>query len=286
MDVIRKLAHSALLICAFSFSIISQINPEPRLVNEIPFRLPECDFGAQLDQFIIDLQNEPSSKGKIIMYKGLNVLPAQIESQGLFSLRVMKMHFRLRGTDTKRIEIERVGYRKEQLMEFWIVPKGAEPPSAKNLLPKPEMPRDKTFLFDQREFIPPFGDELHELLTQKVRSEVYPDTELEEDEDSKYYWLSESFAKVLREDSSLAGEIIFYVDVERYDLPKVRERINQGKERILKKDGITPDRIKISFGGYREYPQIEFWIVHPSDSAPNASPHERPKEDSEADQSK
>jgi hypothetical protein len=125
------------------------------------------------------------------------------------------------------------------------------------------------------------------LLLPKMKGELNTDEDFDfkadgENEEkiykeNKFFWLSDSYGKTLKANTKLYGEIIFYVDDTRLDTAKIREMIQEGKDKIISETKILPDRIKITFGGYREFIQADFWIVSYDDKQPVPTPEERPE---------
>lgn len=248
----------------------------------------EDDMGARIDNFFIQLQNNPEAKGKIIIYKGLDVLPGKYENQNWWVSRAIQNHIFFRGFDKSRIEIVETGYRDKRITELWLVPKNADSPKPNKLKPKPKLPKSKTFLYDNKYLVPLyFESEPHHLLLASVIAEndAVEDSYskgLESDmkkfyEENKFFWLSDSYGKTLKANPKLYGEIIFYADDTRLDTAKIREMIQEGKDKIISETKILPDRIKITFGGYRGFIQADFWIVSYNDKQPVPTPEEQPE---------
>lgn len=90
------------------------------------------DEKARLDNFAIQLQNEPSAQGYIIAYD-----PRPVEAQAR-ATRAKDLMVSYYGFDPGRIVTVNGGYRKNREVELWITPTGATPPT-----PTPEVPSDK-----------------------------------------------------------------------------------------------------------------------------------------------
>jgi hypothetical protein len=91
---------------------------------------------ARLDNFAVQLQNEPDAQGYIIFYEGRRYgycykYRPRIPRRGEAKARVARIKPYLvetRGFDANRIVVINGGYREEWTAELWIVPKGANPP--------------------------------------------------------------------------------------------------------------------------------------------------------------
>jgi hypothetical protein len=84
------------------------------------------DEKARLDNFGIELQNDPTATGYVIVYPGRSSKRAEVQDQ--FG-RVIDYLVNSRRIDKSRIRtIE--GRKKDQLSkELWITPQGATPPN-------------------------------------------------------------------------------------------------------------------------------------------------------------
>lgn len=118
-------------------SVRQVVRPEPRRFDEygdIRFN----DEKARLDNYAIQLQNEPGSQGYIIAY-------GTCEGEGQARADRAKNYLvNTRGIDAGRITTVDGGCRADLAVELWIVPTGANPPvaSADNLVsPCPECRR-------------------------------------------------------------------------------------------------------------------------------------------------
>jgi hypothetical protein len=97
------------------------------------------DEKARLDNFAIQLQNNPESQGYIIFYGGrrhnypyCHSARQSLPRRGEAEARVARLKPYLvnsRGLDPKRIVVINGGYRESWMAELWIVPKGADAPT-------------------------------------------------------------------------------------------------------------------------------------------------------------
>jgi hypothetical protein len=250
--------------------------------------------------------NRPNAKGYIIFYEGKDALPARIESSS--GKRVYLNYINIRKFDSSRITLI-TSYREEMATELWITPKNAEPPQPTNAIPKPEISLDKTLLYDRGsidsyndyesylDFLLPHKKAEYEELTktdesvdESVSEETTVDPSYEEPklsaeelENIKFGWTSERFGKFLEKNKKMQGLIVFYADDQEFDLNKLTNHIEEGKTRIAKSANIAPERIKIIFGGYKSYIQMEFWAVPEKGKFPDLTPDERPVEETETE---
>lgn len=268
--------------------------PEAQQIDEFG-PLGECDRGARIDALLVELQSRPKAKGYIIFYQGEDVLPSEIENP-TFADRLYSNYITFRGFDLSRIEIIK-SYRKETATELWIVPENAEPPKPKGATDKPKISFDKTLLYDRGsvDFVSDFDNSLDLLLPHKKAEyeefnkpseenseEIVNETNSEETklsaeelEDFKFGWTSDRFGAFLERNKKMKGVIIFYADDQEFDIGKLINHIEEGKQRIAKGAKIEPERMLVVFGGYKSYIQIEFWAVPEKGIFPAPEPDER-----------
>lgn len=110
----------------------------------------------------------------------------------------------------------------------------------------------------------------------------YVDTRTpEEIEEERFNFVSDKFGGLLVKRIDSKGVMILYADDQTYDIGRLISFVEEGKERLANLSGIDPDRISIRFGGYRDYPQVDYWIVPVSGKEPVATPAERAVEEPE-----
>jgi hypothetical protein len=84
------------------------------------------DEKARLDNFAIQLQQEPDSQGYVIIYAGRRTRPGDVQKR---IDRVREYLVNLRGIDARRLVTLSGGTREDLTVELWIVPTGAAPPT-------------------------------------------------------------------------------------------------------------------------------------------------------------
>ena len=95
-----------------------------------------ADRNARLDNFAIQLQNDPTDEGYIIGYGGRKSVKGAVAA----SLKKMKDYLGwTRGIELTRIVIVDLGIREASTTELWIVPRGSTPPR-----PPPPAAKKKT----------------------------------------------------------------------------------------------------------------------------------------------
>ena len=268
--------------------------PEAQKIDEFP-ALADCARGARIDGWLVELQNRPKAKGYIIFYQAEDALPSDIENPR-FADRLYLNYITFRGFDTKRIVIIN-SYRKEMATELWIVPENAKPPVPTDTVPKPKISLAKTFLYDRGWFTFEYSDFLNEFLLPEKKAELEREREeiekefqtdktsvenieieklsVEEIEAEKFEWLSERFGEFLKENKKMKGVIIFYADDLEYSTGKLWNLVEEGKQKISEQSKISPDKIQLLFGGYRDSIQMEFWVMPENGEFPTPKPDTR-----------
>ena len=100
---------------------------EPRKFDEFG-DIARDDEKARLDNFAIQLQQEPDAQGYIFVYSGTGRrIRADYAQRRTARIRDYLMN--QRGLDSRRITIQEGPPRTEPTVELWIVPPGATPPS-------------------------------------------------------------------------------------------------------------------------------------------------------------
>jgi hypothetical protein len=112
------------LVCSASCAVQVPQPPEARSFDRFG-NIPFDDEKARLDNFAIQLQNEPGATGHVVIY------PARAERPGTARRRADRIRDYLtmtRGIEPGRVVTHLGGQRDALDIELWIVPDGAEPP--------------------------------------------------------------------------------------------------------------------------------------------------------------
>lgn len=270
-------------------------NNEARKFDEFGW-VGECDAGARLDNFAIQLLNAPTTTGYIIGYDGRDTLPARIGYRHLSALHYL---VNARGLNPNRLVAIKGGMREEELTELWIAPKDAPAPEPTNTIIV-EREAGKSFKYDEfhpqnavvqyeEEYTPPqqldeeparesaviqlniSPSEAQSIAAQPEIVLDVPADHKAESEEEDYNWASEDYAQVLEKEQGIAC-VIYYAQREGGHLFKLQQIMEGGQNLLVKKHGFKEERIKIIFGGYRESTIIEMWVVPPGASLPMPAP--------------
>lgn len=243
----------------------------------------ECDEGARLDNFAIQLQNEPTSKGYIISYDGRDTLPARLKLRGPRALNYLTYQ---RGLSPDRVVALDGGYREEVTIELWIVPKDAPAPEPSDTI---VVVREagKTFKYNEAHpegAVLEYWEEPFEVQQQEEETVATQQASVEEPaqtqeavtaEPTEAYdydtlWASEEYAQALGEKS--VGYIIYYAQRDYGHLFKLEQIIERGQNLLVNKYGVPTDRIKVIFGGYKDWTTVELWVIPPGGEEPAPTP--------------
>jgi hypothetical protein len=113
------------LDCSASCSISFPVPLKGKKFDEFG-ELARNDEKARLDNFAIDLQNDPSSTAYVIIYPGQGGRSGQVQTQ---RTRIVDYLVNSRGFDAGRIVTIVGPPRVDMIVELWTVPQGATPPT-------------------------------------------------------------------------------------------------------------------------------------------------------------
>ncbi len=217
------------------------------------------DWLARADNFAIELQNRPTTKGYIVAYGVPNKFPGWPSRR---AIQVERYIVIARGLDAARVETVYGGYRDEVLYQLWVVEPGAQ-------LPVPPfdfaaaLAREKTpFLFDRFEWFPLSG----------AGSDIEDGYIGSLNERGRY----EAFVLALRSDPSLRGYVIAYARrrARRGTDSRIASRV---KRDIVTTHALGPQRITARAGGHRRPEQtVELWVVPPGSPLPKPTRYVAP----------
>ena len=111
--------------CPASCIVSIPIANKPRKFDEY-YDIARNDEKARLDNYAIQLQSEPGSQGYIIVYPSRRARPSEAQAR---ATRISDYLVNSRGIDANRFTITMGAAREDWLVELWIVPAGATPPT-------------------------------------------------------------------------------------------------------------------------------------------------------------
>jgi hypothetical protein len=231
------------------------------------------DAAARLDNFANALEELPSSRGFIIVYRSRRDLPG-LNSRHLDWMRQYLIN-------NRRLPAERIvgvdgGAASCLAHELWIVQPGAAPKPREDSYPRGLRDPGVARKFDEYHFT---------ILADRLES--YP---------GEFQGGLEGFATALRKEPRALGYVIAYDGYLRRTQEEGegrRRRIYQHVEidppgtawkelretrvTLVRRYGIPASRIRLVRGGYRRWRAIEFWIVPPGAEAPVPTPNVFPR---------
>jgi hypothetical protein len=107
--------------CATSIPIVNK----PQKFDEY-YDIARNDEKARLDNYAIQLQSEPGSQAYVIVYPSRRARSNDAQARGQ---RISDYLVNSRGIDSHRVVITMGAPREDWLVELWIVPAGAPPPT-------------------------------------------------------------------------------------------------------------------------------------------------------------
>jgi hypothetical protein len=133
--------YVVLLFLLFPAIFVEAATPiSPQKFDE--FKDVNCeDEMARLDNFTINLQNTPASKGVIVFYGGRR-FGGRLPRRGDAAARAARLKTYLtqrRGIPTEQVIVINGGYREEWMAELWMVPQGADLPVGRPTIPIKEI---------------------------------------------------------------------------------------------------------------------------------------------------
>jgi hypothetical protein len=248
----NRIFNAALLLSLLCATAPARQQPTARMIDEFG-GVAFSDMLARLDNFAIELQNEPGARGVVVAYSAKHKFPGWPLRRAEVSIDYL---VNTRGLDAARLSVLNGGLRDDTGFELWVVPAGAElnvkPFDAASL-----MSGEKTPLpFDRFTVIERGG-----IIVSEYGGEGYPTAP------GPY----EYFAEVLRRDPSLRGCVIGYTS-RRGGAAAARRIASLAKLTIAKSHAVDVRRVVALGGGRREYKAIELWLVPPGSPLPKPTP--------------
>lgn len=234
------------------------------------------DLIARLDNFAIQLQQEPGTRGFIFVYRTRRDLPGL---SNRYALR-MKNYLMVRGIAATRVVTVDGGIASCLMQELWIVPVGATPKPRSDAYDNSFADPDTPHKFDEHFF--PLPQDVAEdggytnLENLNVKLDGYG-AALRRESTSQAYIIAYAQNYLERGFTSAAQERQIPYRRVRLDPPgTARKMLATVKSYLVKTYSIAPSRIKVIDGGYRTSRLVELWIVPPGANAPIPTPNQFP----------
>jgi hypothetical protein len=264
---------TCLWILLISLSLIAQVKVQARKFDEFG-DIQLSDLMARLDNFAIQLQNEPAAKGFILVYRTRRDLPGLNNS---LALRSKDYLVNSRGVPRERIVTVDGGEADCMIQELWIVPVGTTPTPRPDAYQRHFPDLDSPRKFDE------YGFEASDARA--------PTVAVEQTAAAEYLG---TFADQLRREPRAIACIIVYAQYNprpdlvdkgfyepvrdvRLDPPFVAaRRLALEQKRLTAVYGISRNRISLVNGGYRKLRAVELWIVPRGEHLPIPTPNSFP----------
>ena len=230
---------------------------------------------ARLDNFAIALHQEPQMKAFVIAYRSHRDLPGLSSSLAAWLRNYLILN---RGFAADRIIAIDGGRARCVTQELWLVQPGAAPAIRDDAYDQTFEPSETARkFFEGSYYAPNFTDEVYSF-------------------DISHAF--EGFSEALRRDPKANGYLIAYAGYriqESGDVTETgewivrrrklfiqpvkvaRQRLRTYRGILTREYKIPANRIKTVFGGYREWPEMELWIVPRTKRAPIPTPNIFPK---------
>ncbi len=256
------------------------------------------DFGDRLDALAAELRENPRLKALVIYYDGVDDAYTKV----ITPRHLLYHKYLVSRVDDARVSAINGGFRKQQMVELWVMPDGAPAPLPTETVAAPAR-TGRTYKYSES-YIPLYGEPAEEIIEDEDQSvedfsaneDASETTESEEDktevaaypkvpesakhagtmsEEERLSWASEEFASAVKQEKDGRACLIYYADSELRDMRRAQAVIARGKNLLVEKYSLKPDNIVVIYGGYRFLPTVELWVVPLNNSLPAATPKER-----------
>jgi hypothetical protein len=227
---------------------------------------------AHLDNFAVQLENQPETHGFVVVYRTRRDLPGLNHK---LALRMKSYLVERRNIPRERLAIVDGGIAEHLIQELWIVPPGTAPTPRSDARIGYLEPHDSAWKFDEYWFWPGGLD--------RLKRDAEPEAEY-----------LEAYASEVQKRSDQVACIIVYaqynrhpplVDFGEYEPQRdarldprntARQRAEHEKSYLVSVYGIPASRIQTIDGGYRKARLVELWIVPAGEPLPIATPNSFP----------
>lgn len=225
------------------------------------------DIKARADNFAIELQNNPTAKGFIIVYRSRRDVPG---ISYRYAHRIQDYLVNSRGIEKARVVAIDGGEADCLSQEFWIVPPGT------TLTPRSDAYQRNFTDIDSAEKFDEFtwgGDDLAPGVWSD-ELEAYA-TALRAQPRARAYVIAYEGYYVQRT-YERDGKRRRYSRIERDPPGTARKVLRQAQRLLVREYHFSPSRIRLTNGGYRKWDSLELWIVPRGEHAPIATPNSFP----------
>ncbi len=234
------------------------------------------DLIARLDNFAIQLMNQSSARGFLVVYRSPRDLAGLNHA---LAMRMKRYLVQTRGLPKDRIVTVDGGPAGQLVQELWVVEPGTAPiPRSDAKIGYVQNP-DSAWKFYEHGFLP---------LNQYKQFEMKLDREMEAED-------LETYANEVKKEPGRLAVVIIYAQFNRkpgqvdwvgdydprgdirLDLPgTARQELNRLRDYLINYHGVAASKIKLIDGGHRKQRWVEFWIVPAGEPLPVATPNSYP----------
>ncbi len=229
-----------LFIPAWTFG---QERPKAVLIDEFGRPCNE-ELLARFDNFISQRNEIPDAHSYIYFYGDY-----QLEGRNLSFVDYLKGGYhRLESTPERQFRFVQGGNLSEMKLQFWLVPPGAEmPPISPKYTPPAEIKRPVLFDKGWADFHRWYGPtEIYSMGFYDLGCDFPPN--------------DDAFAKLLLADASLRGHLIIYTSKE-HGAKRGNAVARFAIKDLIDRFGLQRNRITFAYGGKRDEPEIELWLI-------------------------
>ena len=231
---------------------------------------------ARLDNFAVQLMNEPNAKGFIVIYRTQRDLPGLNHS---LAMRMKDYLVETRGLPRERVVSVDGGVAENLVQELWIVPSGTAPIPRSDARVGYLQDPDTAWKFNEVSFVPVNQYRRFGLSYNRAAEVEY----------------LEAYANEVRKKQNRLACIIAYAQYNRRpplvdyagDYEPIREvrldppgtarkQLIRQRELLMKDYALPASTIKTIDGGYRKRRAIEYWIVPEGEPLPLPTPNSFP----------
>jgi hypothetical protein len=239
--------------------------------------IQESDLKARLDNFAVQLQNDESKKGFILVYRSRRDLPGLSHS---LALHMKDYLLATRGLSESRIVIVDGGVAMCLTQELWIVPAGSAPTPRSDSRIGYFQYSDEAWKFFEYGFLPAESNKRFFISHLNGADAEYLEAYANEVKKKRSY---QACVIVYAQYDPRPGLVDYYGTYEpvrdvRLDPPGVaRQRLELEKRYLKDIYGIPASRIRTIDGGYRKRRSVELWIVPSDERLPTPTPNSFPR---------
>lgn len=226
------------------------------------------DIKARLDAFAGQLQNEPRSKGFILVYRLRRDLPGLSYR---YAHRMEDYLVNTRGLEKERVVAIDGGEANSFTQELWIVPPGTAPTPRSDAYQTNFVETDSARKFDEL----PWGGEDTAAAVYSGELEAYAAALLAQPH-ARAYLIAYPLYHIQHESYKEHGKRRRSTEIYRDPPGTARKVLTQARRLLMKEFHISPARIRLVDGGHRKRGALELWIVPQGERPPIPTPNSFP----------